>query len=96
MWVDLFVGIAIAAGSITSIALILFGVRLLQADNINYLRNYERSKSFKDVIRGTLNATYNGTTDHAMQAGIAVNKNNEWVAQGTLSEEAIDSVLARR
>jgi hypothetical protein len=93
---DLLAGIAIVVGSMTSIALILFGIRLWRADKISYLRNYERSKNkLTDVFRGTLTTKHNGTRDHAMQAGLAVTKNNEWSEQGTLSEEALDSVLSR-
>jgi hypothetical protein len=94
-WADVLTPIAIVLGTMTAVALVLFGLRLWSADNLSYLRNYERSKSLVDVVRGTINTTRDGTRDHATQAGLAVNKKNEWTEQGTLSEEAIDSVLSR-
>jgi hypothetical protein len=60
----------------------------------DYIRNRDRSRSFRNVIRGEVSSFYDGTRDERVSAGIAIDTNkNEWAEQGKLSEEAISSVL---
>lgn len=70
-------------------ALILFklGFTLLKADSREYNLNRDISES---PFKGTLK---NQGKDSRSQAGMVINNNNEWVEQGRISDEAIDSVL---
>jgi hypothetical protein len=71
------------------IALILFklGFTVLKADPREYRLNKEISDS---PLKGTLK---NQGNDSRSQAGMIINNKNEWVEQGRISDEAIDSVL---
>lgn len=86
--------IVLGLGGIISIVVFILGLRILSADTACYQQNYERSKRFRDVLFGRVRTKHNGTRDFRVRAGLVVNRNNQWEEQGTLSEEAVDSVLA--
>lgn len=87
----------IALGCLFGLLAITFGIvtwRLFNGDKADYERNRLRHKTYFSPILGTVNSTHEGNRDYRVAAGLAVDlRKNQWVAQGRLSEEAIDSVL---
>jgi hypothetical protein len=61
-----------------------------------YERNRARTrKSFLKIFFGTVPTFHDGVRDDKVSAGIALDrKNNRWIEQGRLSDEAIDDILA--
>jgi hypothetical protein len=90
-------GLALLALVPLSIAVLLLAFRLVRVyinDRSEYVRNKERSPSMKAVIRGELPNFHDAVRDERVAAGVAVDvRNNVWVEQGKLSEEAVSSVL---
>ncbi|WP_287962317.1 hypothetical protein [Alcanivorax sp.] len=87
-------------------ALVLFGgvaifsiciavaTRILTSDKSSYEYNRSRNSKVANALLGRVPTFHEGRRTHHVKAGLAVNtKTNEWVEQGTLSDEAIDSVL---
>ncbi len=72
--------------AISAVILFRLGVTILKSDPTEYKLNREITKSpFKGVV--------NPRKDSRAQAGMIINKKNEWVEQGRISDEAIDSIL---
>lgn len=77
--------------AITSIAV---GLKIIFSDTNEYNRNRRKTGSWRNPLRGTVNTCCEGNgRDHSISAGLAV-KNNTWIEQGKLSDEAIDAILA--
>jgi hypothetical protein len=79
-----------------SLCVFWFGTRLARGSISEYDRNRNRTrKSLKNVLWGTVPTWHDGTRDEKVSAGIAIDlKNNRWVEQGRLSDEALEDVLA--
>lgn len=75
---------------------LVIGIRLAKADKGEYNKNRERTGSLMDVLLGKVHTIHDGRRDYRVRAGLAVDtKQNIWVEQGVLSEEALDSVITR-
>lgn len=83
---------ALGVGSITFISV---GVKIFKSDSNEYNRFKETTGNWRNPIRGTVSNCHDGKgKDHLVSAGLAFNrKTNKWVAQGRLSDEAIDAIL---
>jgi hypothetical protein len=69
-------------------------IRTYCLDRGEYSRNQARSVNMSTVLRGAVPTYFDGSRDERVSAGVAVDKkNNIWVEQGKLSEEAVSSVL---
>lgn len=87
-----------------ALVLLFFGVifaavaiRLMQSDSGAFERNQRRSKSVMSVVRGQADARDRTSPDGICHEAIAVNRReNRWLPQAALSDEAIDSILARK
>lgn len=83
-------------GTIIVSALAQTGFALWRAHSGDYRLNRERMSSWLDPLRGTSATHYDGVRDFRVRAGLAIDtRTNQWVEQGTLSEESLDSVLRR-
>lgn len=88
--------VILIAGGVVVAALLQAGWALLRAPAGEYRLNKQRIPFLLAPLRGTILTQYDGVRDFRSRAGLAVNRRtNEWVDQGTLSEEALDSVLRR-
>lgn len=45
------------------------------------------------VFKGDIVRSHDGKRDSVIQAGIAVNSDNEWIEQGRLSEDSVQNIL---
>jgi hypothetical protein len=90
-------GVAVAVLLPLAVSLFVVGLKLLRVywrDRSEYIRNQERSPSLDAVVRGEVPTFFDGIRDERVTAGLAIDtKNNTWVEQGKLSEEAVSSVL---
>jgi hypothetical protein len=81
-------------GGFGSIVFLWVGIKLLFVDRSEYKRNRERSPNLIKVLLGEVETNYDDRRDHRVKAGLAFDeKNNEWIEQGALSKEAIDSMF---
>jgi len=70
-------------------------LHVYRTDRTEYLRNQMRATTPLAVMRGETNSFYDGVRDERVSAGIAIDgRNNRWVEQGKLSEEAVSAVLS--
>lgn len=95
-WAEIKSALVLAIGGASSFTLLVLGLRVLHASKADYDQNRARSGTLLDVLKGKVRTKNNGVRDFRVRCGLAVNKHNQWEEQGALSEEAIDSVLARR
>jgi hypothetical protein len=95
--VDLIKGVAALVLVPVTLAFLVIAWRLLRVylmDRSEYQRNQARSPSLLSVLRGEAPTFYDGVRDERVAAGVARDlKNNKWVEQGKLSEEAVSNVL---
>lgn len=76
---------------------LVIGIRLVKADKNDYNKNKDRSGRFSEAIFGKVQTVHDGMRDYRVRAGLAVDvRKNQWIEQGTLSEEALDSVLTQK
>ena len=87
-------GIILVAGGTFSLVLFLLGLNFLRADKNAYDMNRELTGGFFKALFGRTKTFHEGTRDYRVKAGLAVYiRKNEWVEQGTLSNESISSIL---
>jgi len=80
-----------------AITLVMLALRIMFSAKSDYQTNFEHSSSFRDVLRGKVRTTYDGSRDFTVKAGLAIDTNtNEWIEQGALSDEAIDTILGNK
>jgi len=96
MLTELVKAFVLGVGGFVAITLVMLGLRILFADNADYSRNKERSGGLLGPLVGRIPTRFNGSRDFRVKAGLAINRKNQWVEQGALSEEAIDTVLAKK
>jgi hypothetical protein len=73
---------------------IIFLLRIIFGNAGEYERNRRRAGGFVKTIRGEVPTSFDGTRDSRVSAGIAIDrKNNAWLEQGKLSNEAIAGAL---
>lgn len=88
--------IAVATSAVVGICFLRVGFLLMRGDANEYERNRSRVGAWQNIIRGTVPTKYDGTRDDRLAAGVAIDvRNNRWVEQGRLSDEALQDVLAR-
>lgn len=81
---------------VASIVLFYVAYRIFRGSSNEYRRNREKSETWYAPFTGRLNAFTSGGRDYRVAAGIALNlETKQWECQGTLSEEALDSMLKR-
>ncbi|MDP3875551.1 MAG: hypothetical protein Q8Q50_01075 [Methylobacter sp.] len=86
--------IFVLALSFTSIMFFIAGLKIIFADKATYKRNHKSTAGFLNAIRGTVPTKRDGTRSHNVVAGLAYDvRAKKIVAQGTLSNEAIESIL---
>ena len=86
--------ILIAFGGIVAVSLFALAVKLFRADKAEYKLNRRRSRSVVATLLGQVEGTHDTQNrDARVHAGLAVNKKNEWVKQGALSDDALDAML---
>lgn len=84
----------VLALSFVSIVFFIGGIKILSADKSKYRSNYKATSGILNAIKGTVPTKQNGSRTHNVVAGLAFDlKRNKLVAQGTLSNEAIENVL---
>lgn len=84
----------VIAISITSIMFFIGGIKILFADKAIYRCNYKSTSGFMNAIKGTVPTVRDGVRSHNAVAGLAFDlKSKKVIPQGTLSNEAIESVL---
>ncbi|MFI3120535.1 MAG: hypothetical protein QX203_11230 [Methylococcaceae bacterium] len=84
----------VLALSFASIMFFIGGFKVIFADKATYKRNYKSTAGFWNAVKGTVPTKRDGGRTHNVVAGLAYDlKRNKVVAQGTLSNEAIESIL---
>jgi hypothetical protein len=79
---------------ILAFAFCTVGYKVARGDHHEYERNRLRTESLFDALKGRAKTHFDGKRDHRVGAGITENtKENRWVDNGMLSEEAIDSTI---
>lgn len=80
--------------SFVSIVFFIGGIKILLADKATYRSNYKATSGPLNAIKGTVPTKQNGSRTHNVVAGLAFDlKHKKLVAQGTLSNEAIENIL---
>lgn len=92
-WLEISRAVVLLLGGSISITLFTLSVKLFTVDSADYNKNRDCYRNFMDPLRGTVLVHSEGSLNRRVQPGLAINKNNEWVAQGRLSDEALDAVL---
>ena len=93
-WLDIVKPAVLLIGGFISIVLAKLAYRIYASDGGEYSRNRQRSGKWNDALLGRLKTSEGGFRNYEVQAGLAVDtKDNVWVEQGKLSDEAIDSVM---
>ena len=84
----------VLALTFTSILFFIGGVKIISADKGAYKRNNRSTAGFWNAVKGTVPTKRDGARTHNVVAGLAYDlKKNKVVAQGTLSNEAIENIL---
>ena len=80
--------------SYISIIFLIGGVKIFFADRIDYERKPRLSGGFLNALRGTVPIKRYINRSHHVCPGIAYDvKNKKVIAQGTLSNKAVESIL---
>jgi hypothetical protein len=86
--------ISVLALSFASIMFFIGGVKVMFADKTVYKRNNRATAGFWNALKGTVPTKRDGVRTHTVAAGLAYDlKKKRIVAQGTLSNEAVESIL---
>jgi hypothetical protein len=86
--------ICVLALSFFSIMFFIGGFKVIFSDKAAYKRNHKATAGFLNAVKGTVPTKRDGARTHNVVAGLAYDlKKKKVVAQGTLSNEAIDSIL---
>ena len=94
-WIELIKSAVLFVGGSFSILFFALGIKLLFSDRSEYQQNRNRYENIFAALTGTVKTVFDGSRDYRVRAGLAVNKKNQWVEQGALSEEALDAVLRK-
>ncbi|MDV7338183.1 hypothetical protein RYZ26_01155 [Terasakiella sp. A23] len=92
-YLPLIQGVVIFVGLFISLSLFRVAFSVWQSNNGEYEMNRARcGDSIWNILTGNVKTRNGLQRDFRGKAGIAV-RNGEWISQGTLSEEAIDSII---
>lgn len=92
---DMLKAVVLLVGGITSTILMMLSYKFLAANRTEYRLNRDSTGGLWNVLTGRVKRHPDGKRTYRVRAGIAIDtKKNQWIEQGTLSEEAIDSLLS--
>lgn len=87
-------GLVLLAGSVVSFALLIVGIKILISEKGEYEATRNLTGGIRNALSGRVKTVRGGIRDCRVKAGLAIDKKtNQWVEQGALSEETINSVL---
>lgn len=94
MLYELMIAVAVCVGVSAACACFWMAIAILRSDRSAYERTRVRARSTTAALKGEVPTSYDGARDYQVAAGIAIDRrNNRWVEQGKLSNEAIANVL---
>lgn len=80
--------------SFVSIVLFVGGVKVIFANKANYRLNQQATGGIVNALKGNIPTFKDGRRSHKVCAGLVYNvRKRKLIEQGTLSDEAINSVL---
>jgi hypothetical protein len=93
---EIFRALGLLLSGAFTVACAIFLYRLVVGNKSEYERNQRRAQNIWQTLKGAVPAAFDGTRDSRVSAGIAIDiKNNRWIEQSRLSNEAVSSALRR-
>ena len=86
--------IGLLVAGILAFGFAVLALRVATGNKTEYERNRRRAGNLMRTIRGEIPSAFDGTRDARVSAGLAI-KNNVWIEQGRLSNDAVASALRR-
>lgn len=93
--IELLLAASLLAVGMVSLSCFVFGLRILQSDNVRFSFYHHLSQNFRTVWRGEVKVWPKSGYDYLVHTGLARDRQGRWVRQGSISDEALLAVLRK-